>query len=272
MSLTQKAALPLIETAKSKMINVFPECKEMICDTEVHLISQPNTLKKKNEIAANIGAPELQKLTPDHMETLIGETQNAIVVYYLTIDDESNFVHYLIHEFGHVISIRAIYDLYRDIQNDTALDIESKRRAGSAIWSEFIAEYIALDVDPTKLHNISWEVTDLLQHYLDEAVDKGYFDTYWFSFYLANYYNDTTIKDYLRRYPGAAIGLDKYDDDLLEILSRVIALLNEQLCKDDYWIIDEKTLVNLGDSFDELWAYCENRDLTKKLNYLNNSD
>ena len=64
----------------------------------------------------------------------------------------------------------------------------------------------------------------------------------------------------------------KYDDDLLEILSRVIALLNEQLCKDDYWIIDEKTLVNLGDSFDELWAYCENRYLTKKLNYLNNSD
>ena len=265
MSITKQSALPLINRAKSETMHCFPQYAEMIAKLGVHLISKTHALEKRNEIAASIGAFELFDMPRDHMETLIGDTQDAVAVYYQTIKDESEFVHYLIHEFGHVISIRASFDVYQEVQKDIAYDIDSKRRAGASIWSEFIAEYIALQVENQPPQEITWGETDRLQWYLDQAVGSGSFDYYPYAFYLANYFGNQTIYAYLMRNPGAAIGFNNYDDALVEISGRAVNTLGEQILKDEYWIIDFETLEKLGDSFNEFWDFCELAEFSRRL-------
>ena len=270
MSVTQQSALPLIDRAKAKTIQCFPEYAGMIGKLDVHLISKTHALEKRNEIAASIGAFELFDTPRDHMETLIGDARDAVAVYYQTLKDEYRFVHYLIHEFGHVISIRASYDVYQEVQKDIAYDVDSKRRAGASIWSEFIAEYLALQVENRPPQEISWGETERLEWYLDHAVGKGNFDYYPYAFYLANYFGNQTICAYLMRNPGAAIGFDKYDDALVEINGRAVNTLAEQILKDDYWKIDFKTLEKLGDCFDEFWDFCELMEFSRRLKQLRN--
>jgi hypothetical protein len=201
---------------------------------------------------------------------LIGKKKNAVVVYYQTIANETDFYHFLVHEFGHVISICANKAIYESVQNDIRNNVETERRAGSSIWSECVAEYIALDINRQEPAQITWAATDEMQHYLDLSVGNDHFDPYSLAFFLAMYYNDPTIESYLSRYPGAAIGLDKYDDDLLELMKDVINVIGEQFCKEKYWIIDEETLNKLGVCCENFWNYCELHSFSRKLSELVN--
>lgn len=249
----------IISTVRTRAKEVFPQYLELIDGTEVALIASKGKLKKRNELAASIGADIKFDLEDAVADVLVGNDKYIIAVYYQKIPDADLLYHFLCHEFGHVISIH----LSRVLFDESNADRDNKRdtliRNGMALWSEFIAEILAYVLDERPPLPVTWPATKRMQELLDEAIGGDYFAPYPFAFYAAMFFMDPTVEVYHSRYPNAAIGMNKYDDDAMSAYTKALKSLDIQLCNNDYWIITRESLERIGEGVNALWDYCLDR-------------
>ena len=257
--MVKNAAEVLIQNAKTRAKDVFPQYSELIDSIEAVLIASKGKLKKRNELAASIGADRKTDLEDAAADVLVGKEKYIIAMYYQGIPDEELFYRFLCHEIGHVISIDSSRDLFDEANADRDNDRDTLIRNGMALWSEFIAEVIAYTLDEKPPQSITWPVTDKMQELLDEAIGGDHFDPYPFAFYAAMFFMDPTVKAYHSMYPNAAIGMDKYDDDAMLAYTQALKALDIQLCNDDYWSITRESLERIGEGVNALWDYCWNK-------------
>lgn len=251
-------ALKMVGPAKAKLIAAFPQYAQLIEDTEVYLLSSKDKTDKRNGIAAELSARPKAAIVDTASEAIAGKDRFAVVMYYQDIRP-TLFVHYLFHEFGHVISIDANRELFSEAQEDVDQDKDTPLRNGSALWSELIAEVIAYRAEDGEPDSNSWEATARIEALMDEAVNTGYFEPYPFAFYCAMFFEDPTIIAYLYRHPDAAVGANNCDDAIMPYLENALQTVAVQLDKEKYWIIDRKSLCDLGNCVNDLWDYCANR-------------
>ena len=254
----KNAAEVLIQKAKTRVKDVFPQYSKLIDSIEAVLIASKGKLKKRNELAASIDADRKTALEDAAADVLVGKEKYIIAMYYQRIPDEELFYRFLCHEIGHVISIDPARELFDEADADRDNDRDTLIRNGMALWSEFIAEVIAYTLDEKPPQPITWPVTDKLQELLDEAIGRDHFAPYPFAFYAAMFFMDPTVEAYHSMYPNAAIGMDKYDD-AMPAYTQALKALDIQLCNDDYWSITRESLERIGEGVNALWDYCWNK-------------
>ena len=259
----KRDAEPRVAPVKEQLIIAFPQFADLIEQTPVHLISK-RTIARRNQIADELEADAKSNFSDTAAEAFVGKNGYAVILYYEHIH-ERDFEHFLFHEFGHVISIHVNKDLFDEAQRDIARDNDTAIRIGASVWCEFIAEaiaYIAEDGDPTgDIFAINWK----LERLIGEAVNGGYLEPYPLAFYLAMMFTDPTIEAYLQTHPNAALGLNDCDDEVIPYIEELLLVLNEQTKKDDYYVIERETLMELGARLDDLWGYCADLHNAKML-------
>lgn len=254
----------LIQPVKARLIKEFPQYAARIEGTAVFLISSQNKLEKRNQFASEIGAGLKNEVNKTAGESLIGPEQAAVVMYYQSVQAK-DFRHFLLHEFGHILTYYATKELFYEAEKDGELDRDTPIRNGMAVWSELIAEVIAYRTDDDMPYNSLIEANARIESYMDQAVNSGYFEPYWFAFYCAMFFEDPIIIDYSIKHEYAAIGANHCDDEILPLIQAALSIIVDQLDKEEYWSIDRKTLYKLGNCVDDLWEYCAQKQRTMVL-------
>ena len=265
--MNKQSATPLIAPAKEQVKRAFPQYSELIDDTPVYLIPSRNALKRRNEIAEELGAPIKESFEDTAGETIIGNGAFAIVMLYDCIRDY-DFTHFLLHEFGHVISCYANASLFAKVQADCDNDRDTPLTSASCLWSEFIAEVIAYRIEDAPPKQFVFDEADKMERLADEALCGKIFQSYPFAHFCAMFFADPSVQDYLYDHQCAAIGMNHLDDDVMPLVKTAMDTLFNQIDKDVYWIIDEPDMRTIGECVDDLWEYCSNRRLVKGLKAL----
>lgn len=247
-----------VAEAKESIAAVFPSLTGIIEHTPVYLISNKDSLLKRNQIAAEIKADDRNSIADTAAEVLVGEDGIAVIVYYSRID-EHLFKHYLRHEFGHVVFISACWDLYNKVRSDIALDKDTLIRNGAALWTELIAEVFAYRAEENSFCPCPYFAAEQAEMFMDEAVNTAEFNPYPMAFYLAMFFEDPEILYYRDKYPNVAVGANHCDDEIMPVIEKTLNVVVRLLDKDDFWIISEEELTSVGKCVNELWDYCWQR-------------
>ncbi len=245
----------LIPYIKEKFIAEFPMAKEIVEQTPFILISNRGRAEARQKAFDACGA-RFKEDGDIRGEVIFGPKGRAVLIYTAVADSEIDFCHTGWHELGHVFTKVVNKQLFIDAENDANAMHDTKIRSGMSIWSEFIAEYIALLVEDAAPQLFAWHKQDMLTHLIAEATTTGSLNPYPLAFYCAMMMGDNTIEVMLERTPDAAIGLNDSDDYLAELVVGLLQKLDEQLCKDEFWDITQEALEGIGDQVDELWTHC----------------
>ena len=248
-------AEPMVESAKATLTKMFPQYAELIADTQVYLLTSTNKVEKRNRIAEELAAPKINNLEDTAGQTIVGAERYAIIMFYPSIHAEE-FTHYLYHEFGHVISNRACRALFDKAQEYLDLNRDTPLRSGMAVWSELVAEVIAYRAENAPPSPIAWYAAKRMEVLMDAAVNSGFFSPYDFAFYCAMFFADPTIVAYMEAHPHAAVGANHCDDEIMPRIEAALIVIDEQLSKEEYWVIAQEQLVELGKCVNNLWDYC----------------
>lgn len=185
--ITKKDAETQAAEVRGSLKQVFPSLIDLVANTPVYLISNKDSLLKRNQIAAEIEADDRNSVVDTAAEVLVGEAGIAIIVYYSRID-EYLFKHYLRHEFGHVVFISVCRDLYEKVRRDIAIDRDTPIRNGAALWTELIAEVFAYRAEENSFCPCPYFAAEQAERFMDEAVNTGAFNPYPMAFYLAMFF------------------------------------------------------------------------------------
>ena len=247
-----------IAEVEESIVAVFPSLAEIIESTPVYLISNKDSLLKRNQIAAEIKADDRNSVADTAAEVLVGKDGIAVIVYYSRID-KYLFKHYLRHEFGHVVFISACRTLFEKVRSDIALDKDTPIRNGAALWTELIAEMCAYRAEKNNFCPCPYFAAEQAERFMDEAVNTEEFNPYPMAFYIAMFFEDPEILYYQDKYPNAAVGANHCDDEIMPSVERTLNGVVRLLDKDDFWIISEEELTSVGNCVNELWDYCWRR-------------
>lgn len=144
---TRQRSATFYTISKNAIKRRLSQYSELIDGTDFILIATKVKLKKRNGLAASIGADRKTDLDDAAADVLVGKEKYIIAMYYQRIPDEGLFYRFLCHEIGHVISIDPARDLFDEANEDRDNDRDTLIRNGMALWSEFIAEVIAYALD-----------------------------------------------------------------------------------------------------------------------------
>ncbi len=254
----------MIAPVKERLKAAFPKYANLVDETSVHLLKSNDNEEQRRQIAAELKARYKEPESETAGETVVGELGFAIEMYYQRISKEV-FKHYLLHEFGHVISINACKELYDEAQEDGDYNRDTPLRSGVALWSELIAEVIAYRLEDGEKTPVSWNALTSIEALMDEAVNAEIFAPYPFAFYCAMFFEDPVILDYIEQYPNAAVGTNHCEDSIMPFIEASLTRIDNQLFQEEYWIINRQDLVELGNCVNDLWDYCRHRRLRKVL-------
>ena len=254
-SILKRDAKIIIPVAKEELKAVFPQFSTIIDNTSVYLISDINALKKRNIIAAEIGALQEDSNVDTASQALIGKDSNAIVMYYNRIP-KYLFKHFLFHEFGHIISTSETREIYDEVQKDMIEDKDTELKCGSALWSEMIAEVFAYRAERNEFTPYCGYADVIIEERMDKAVNTGYLSVYDLAFYMAMFFEDPEIISFLEMHPNAAIGANNCDDEIMPLIEHLLELIYKAINKDDFWKISWETMEEFGKAVNEVWDYC----------------
>ena len=257
--LKKDAAQKIVEV-KSALKVTYPHLSGVIEDVTIYLLPNDKTLNKRNQIAREIGADEKATVADTAAEVLVGKERFAILLYYARIN-ENFFCHYLFHEFGHVVSIAHCRALFDKVQEDITLDLDTERRNGAALWSELVAEAFAYRSEHNRFSPYPGYSALQAEELMDEAVNDDVFMPYPFA-------EDPEIMCYREKYPNGAVGANHCDDGIMPLIENALNDTGRLLDKDDFWIITEDELKQVGKRVNELWDYCWQRRNEKILDNL----
>ena len=180
----------------------------------------------------------------------------AILIYTTVAESDWDLCHTGWHELGHILTKVINKDLFIEAENDVNAMHDTQIRSGMAVWSEFIAEYIAILIDDEEPQPVAWPKQDILANLIQEATGSGSLNPYPLAFYCAMMMGDNTIDAMMQRQHNAAIGLDECDDMTGELIVGLLKILDEQLCQEEFWNISREMLEKIGAQIDELWSHC----------------
>ncbi len=254
----------MIAPVKERLKAAFPKYANLVDETSVLLLKSNDNEEQRRQIAAELKARYKEPESDTAGETVVGELGFAIEMYYQRISKDV-FKHYLLHEFGHVISINACKELYDEAQEDGDYNRDTPLRSGVALWSELIAEVIAYRLEDGEVTPVSWNALTRIEALMDEAVDGDAFAPYPFAFYCAMFFEDPVILNYIEQYPNAAVGTNHCEDGIVPHIEACLTRIDNQLFQEEYWTINRQDLVELGNCVNDLWDYCWHRRLRKVL-------
>lgn len=257
-------ALNQISTAKVRLNEVFPQYKDIIEGTSIYLLPEENKLEERNRIAIELGAQSKPDVENTVAETIYGSKATAILVFFEPLDHD-RLNHFLFHEFGHVFSLISNRALYTEALKDSESKNYTSLSAGANVWSELIAEAVALRVEGGKPDAVPTNAVMELQRELDAAINVGRFNPYSFSYYCARYFEDPTIVSYRSNNPDSIIGTENCDQKIIPVLEETLRVVSMQLSQEEYWIIDRQTLNSLGRIVEVLFDYCFVRQFRKPI-------
>lgn len=245
----------LIPYIKTTFIAAFPTAKEIVEETPFVLIPNHGRAEARQNAIEICGAT--YKADGNiRGEVIFGSKGRAVLIYTAVAETDRDLCHTGWHELGHVFANLVNKELFVDAENDALANRDTKRRSGMSLWSEFIAEYIAILIEDEDPQAVAWPKQDILAGLIKDAVGTGMLNPYPLAFYCAMMMGDNTVDEMLQRQPNAAIGLDKCDDLLSEMIINLLRLLDKQLCNEDFWSITLKNLENIGAQVDEIWTHC----------------
>lgn len=263
----KKDAAQKIVEVKSALKDAYPHLSRIIEDVTIYILPNDKALNGRNQIAREIGADEKATVADTAAEVLVGKERFVILLYYARIN-ENIFCHYLFHEFGHVVSISHCRTLFKKVQEDIASDLDTELRNGAALWSELVAETFAYRAEHNRFSPYPGYAALQAEKLMDEAVNDDVFMPYPFAFYLAMFFEDPEILYYRDRYPNVAVGANHCDDEIMPIIEKTLNVVVRLLDKDDFWIITEDELKQVGKRVNELWDYCWHKRNVKLLDNL----
>ncbi len=245
----------LIPYIKTTFIAAFPTAKEIVEETPFVLIPNRGRTEARQRAMDACGAT--YKVDGDNRgEVIFGPKGRAVLIYTTVAETDWDFCHTGWHELGHVFTNLVNKELFIDAENDVRAERDTKRRTGMSVWSEFIAEYIAILIENEEPQPVAWPKQDILSGLIKDAVGTGMLNPYPLAFYCAMMMGDNTIDEMLQRQPDASIGLDECDDLLSNMIVTLLRLLDKQLCKEDFWDISLEELEGIGAQVDEIWTHC----------------
>ena len=245
----------LIPYIKTSFIAAFPTAKEIVEETPFVLIPNRGRAEARQKAMDACGAS--YKADGDSRgEVIFGPKGRAVLIYTTIAESDWEFCHTGWHELGHVFTNLVNKELFIDAENDMRAERDTKRRTGMSVWSEFIAEYIAILIQDEEPQPVAWPKQDILSALIKDAVGSGMLNPYPLAFYCAMMMGDNTIAEMLQRQPDAAIGLDECDDLLADMIINLLRLLDKQLCKGEFWDITLEDLEGIGAQVDEIWTHC----------------
>ena len=255
----------LIPYIKTTFIAAFPTAKEIVEETPIMLISNRGRAEARQRAFEQTGA-RFKEDDANRGEAIFGPKGRAILIYTAVAENDEDFCHTGWHELGHVLTKVVNKDLFIEAENDVNAMHDTQIRSGMAVWSEFIAEYIAILILDEEPEPIAWPKQEILANLIQEATGTGSLNPYPLAFYCALMMGDNTIDAMLHRQPNAAIGLDECDDIAGELIVGLLNLLDEQLCEKEFWNISREMLEKIGAQIDELWSHCYYSPVTELLN------
>lgn len=290
-----KAWIPEALSIFQKYMPPFPGM-EYIPIPEIHIVSDRTIFQTRRELVDRLHSQQTEIDEDQYssiMEMIHGEYGDAILIHQKYIPDpkkiplaDDYFSHYLWHELGHYYAIHnecAAENLHRF--NNPGLSADRIRQEGYWMWSEFIAETIALYVEEQhcRIDNrdfyhpefLRWEpnewgyLVEKLLHFLEMTF--FYYPSTIDEAGLAMYFATLLMDDATKRYVNAAAEgkLRVYDEKtgcsrltspgeieptcisdqpeaFQETLWQLKAMLDRQLCKEKFWEIDADWLETLG--------------------------
>lgn len=245
----------LIPYIKTMFVATFSSAKEIVEETPIILISNRGRAEARQKAFDQTGA-RFKEDDDIRGEAIFGPEGRAVLIYTAVAAGDWDLCHTGWHELGHVMTKVINKELFIEAENDVNAMHDTPIRSGMALWSEFIAEYIALIVEDAEPENPAWPKQDILASLIHEATGTGSLNPYPLAFYCAMMMGDNTIEVMLRRQPNAAIGLDDCDDYTGELIVGLLNMLDKQLCQDIFWDIKRESLERIGAQMDELWSHC----------------
>lgn len=254
----------IIPEAKEQFVLFFPEAEKLIANTEICVILNGNRQKKRREIFERYGV-KLREDEPAEGETIVGKQSAAVILYGSVIKNERRCKHVLWHELGHVLSNTLSRDLFEEAEADMEMDRDTLIKSGMAVWSEFIAEYIALLVEDEPASGVAWEKAFQMEQHMDAAVNSGLLQVYPLAFFFAMLLGDATICSWREANGYAVPGLNHCDEDIFPALKEITELLAEQVEQEEFAQISHDTLSHLGECVNALWDFCYMANTSREL-------
>lgn len=267
--MTIKECQPLIE----KLENEF--CSKMGYKTapEVVLLTRAATKTKRTAVFQFCGAKYFEYLPSTSGETVAGRNGIVVLIYPNAIKTAQEFRMVLFHELGHAFFNQTNKGLLQKLEK--IYDVNEPggmAKFGLSLWNEFIAQCIANIVAEEEPQQIAWPRQEQLFQILKEALPgiddsntrtaelmrqtyfEGYkVDQYKLAHYCAMLLTDPTLIWAMEREPLMDRGFDILSEREVQCLEDILVCLDEQMIKDDYWIVTEPWLEWLGILVDRLW-------------------
>lgn len=277
-------------------IDIFRKYIPMDDLPEIHIVSDRTLFKTRREIISRLGS-HTHQVEPDDedrydsiMEMIHGEFGNAVLIRQEDVPDprehryaEVGFQRMFWHELGHFVAITSEKTNLNRF-NDPGLADEREKQEGYWLWSEFVAEAIALYVDWKRcsIDNreyyhpdlLNWEpdlwspVVGRLQNLLEMTfsaftmtINEAALGTYFATFLMEDItkrYVQAAAEGKLKRYVGPnkhetippgeidATCFDEYDPAYRDALMKMLHMLDKQTKRERFWEIDEDFLERLG--------------------------
>ena len=253
MTLTK--AKQLLPRVKEDFIKIFPTAKTIVDDTPIVLLTNYNRKEKREKIIQECGA-SFKEDGDIKGEAIFGKKGKAVLVYPAVSQTDRDFYHTCWHELGHIFTRVIDKELFDIGEQDIKEDRDTKLRSGITLWSEFIAEYIAIIIENEPPLPIAWPKQDILTQLIKDSTLGDQLNPYPLAFYCAIMMGDNTIDEMLERVPDADIGLDDCDEFLSKMIVELLRILDKQLCKENYWSVSKEKLEEIGAKVDEIWTHC----------------
>jgi len=170
-------------------------------------------------------------------EVIHGPLDTQILVYQSMLKCESQVLHTVWHELGHIL-----FGTEKDYGID--LNLDTPLRSGYALFNEFLAEYVALFLNGNERFGNVYNPN----MYLQMAVQGNNVTPYWLSFYYAIMVGDNTVEE-SRFLEGEQYLTPKAWNNIKYIMN----MLFDQTDKEEFWKVDHEFLINLGKAFDNLY-------------------
>ena len=245
----------LIPEAKAKFVEKFPDAASLVEDVEVYVILNSNREKKRLEVFEYCDA-RVRPDEPAEGETVLGKKHKAIIIYASVIKSKKRFLYVMWHELGHVYSYVKSSKVFDEAEQDLIYDRDTEIKSGMSLWSELIAEVIALKVEDAPISSSMYLKAMQMERFMDEAVNTGNLQTYPLAFFFAMLFADNTVQAWSGDNGGIVPGVNNCDDDIFEILKPLTNVLGYQLMKKDFAKISRKKMTEIGELVNYLWDFC----------------
>ena len=239
---------------------------------EVILLGKVSTRpgSKRSIVFQLCGDEEFEYAKTTKGEMIYGTKRNAILMYPFEITCKAEFEEVLYHELGHLLTYTDNHNLYETLKAVTSIEDEHGEACfGSKLWFEFVAQAISNLVanrEPSiytgkKQCELLGELQMALPGFGNKTnkdaalmVQNGIeVNLYDLAHYFALLLTDPIIDYMIENKPEYSIGFDLCSDREAACLDEIAVCLQKQLNKEQFWVVTEDFLAELGYMISDLW-------------------